>query len=115
MGIISQEITKEQIEKQIQLNSYTIRYNLQLINYQGQSGYFIPLDNYKLLRNDILNYIYYQDLVVIKDERIKQLEKYEIQIAKYKTGLGISISFNVGISLVAIATGILCYNLARSK
>ncbi len=112
MVLSSQGKKEEKIESK--LNNYIITLQLQKINYEGVEGFFIPFNTgYKRLLFYLNDYIYYQDLIVIKDERIKKLEKLEMKNFKVRTALGISISCNVGEILLCSALGILCWNLAR--
>jgi hypothetical protein len=95
------------------LNEYIVTFQLQKITYNGVEGFFIPFSGYKQVLLCLNDYIYYQDLVILKNERIKQLESLETLNFQLKTGLGVSISFNIGISLVAVGVGVLCYGLSR--
>lgn len=108
MGLVSIENKITDVER---VDNYIITFQLQKINYVGVDGYFIPFEGFKQLRLVLNDYIYYQDLVIIKDDRIKYLEKLELTNFKLKTGLAVSISFNVGISLVTLGLGLLLYNL----
>jgi len=111
MGLSSEDKLPDKQKER--LNSYITTFQLQKITYQGVEGFFIPYSGYTQLMLDLNDYIYYQDLLTIKDEKIKQLEKLEITNFQLKTVLGITISFDVGTSLLAAALGIMCYNLAK--
>jgi hypothetical protein len=93
-------------------NNIIITFQVQKITYNGIDGFFIPLIGYKQLVLIINDYLYMQDLIVLKDNRIKKLEYLELANFKLKTGLGIAISFDVGTTLLAAGLGLLCYNLA---
>jgi len=105
---------EEKIDDKIQdrVDVYMHSFFAEKIIYNGVVGYFVPISGWKNVELYIRDYVYYQDLVLAKDERIKQLEKYEVTIFKYRTALGVTISFDVGTTLVAIGLGMLCYNLA---
>jgi hypothetical protein len=101
------------LQSQEKINNYIITFQLQKITYNGTEGFFIPFTGYQQLLLLLNDYVYYQELVIIKDNRIKELQNLELLNYKLKTGLGISISFNIGVSLLAISLGILTYNLAK--
>ena len=113
MAIISQE--KENLDRQEQINKYTSSFLLQRIVYNGVDGYFISYSGYQQLRFVINDYISLQELIVVKDNRILQLEKYEIMNFKLKTGLGISIGFNVGEVILAVSAAMLSYTIGVNK
>lgn len=111
MVIISQEKESVKVDRQEQINEYTSKLLLQRITYNGVEGYFIPFSGYQQLRFIINDYITLQELIVVKDNRIVQLERYELMNFKLKTGLGISIGFNVGEIILAVSAGMLTYTL----
>jgi hypothetical protein len=92
-------------------NNIIVTFQVQKITYNGIDGFFIPLIGYKQLILILNDYLYLQDLIVIKNNRIKQLEGLELANFKLKTGLGIAISFDVGTTLLAAGLILLCYNL----
>jgi hypothetical protein len=104
--------SNENVEK---VDNIITTFQLQKITYNGVDGFFMPFTGFKQMRIILNDYVYMQDLISLKEERIQQLEKYEIMNFKLKTGLGISISFNIGISLLAVALGFLTYNLAITQ
>ena len=111
MGLQSQE-KNNYVDR---VDNIIITFQMQKITYNGIDGFFLPFAGYKQMRLILNDYIYYQDLLILKEERIKQLERFEIMNFKLKTALGITISFDVGISLIAIGLGFLTYNLALQK
>ena len=116
MAIISQEkLTEDQKKRQEQINSYTQTFLLERITYNGQEGYFIPIEGYKKLRITLLDYIILQEIDIIKDERITKLEKYGVMNFKLKTALGIAIAFDFGSLFLCAGVSILCYNIAIMK
>jgi hypothetical protein len=108
MGLQSQE--KDSYQDKV--DNIVITFQMQKINYNGIDGWFIPFAGYKQLRLTLNDYVYCQDLIIIKDERIKQLERFEIINFRLKTALAITISFDVGTTLIAVGLGLLTYNLA---
>ena len=105
-------VEKEKRSQETRLNDYIVTFQLQKIIHNGVEGFFIPFAGYKRMLGYLNDYIYLQDLILIKDDRIKQLEHLEIINFRLKTGLGIAISFDVGSILLCAGLGILCYNLA---
>ena len=97
------------------LNNYILTFQAQKITYNGIDGFFIPATGWNQVVITLRDYIYFQDLALLKDSRIQQLEKYEKNNFKLKTALGISISFDVGSLFLCAGLGILCYNLALAK
>lgn len=95
------------------LNNYILTFQMQKITYNGVEGFFIPLQGHKQLVLMINDYIYCQDLLLLKDIRIKNLERFELENFRLKTALGVTIAFDVGASLVAVGLGLLCYNIAK--
>jgi hypothetical protein len=89
--------------------------HIQKITVQGVDGFFIPLTGHKNLLYILNDYIYLQDLLVVKDQRIAKLEKLEVKNFRLKTALGVSISFDIGSLFLCAGLGILCYNLALEK
>jgi hypothetical protein len=96
-------------------NDLIISFQIQKISFQGVEGFFIPLSGYKNLNYILNDYIYMQDLLIYKDERIAKLERLEVKNFRLKTALGVSISFDVGSLFLCAGLGILCYNLALQK
>lgn len=107
MALSSQETIEQR------LNSYILTFQMQKITYNGVEGFFIPLQGHKQLVLMINDYIYCQDLLSLKDMRIKKLERLEIENFRLKTTLGITIAFDVGATLIAAGLGLLCYNIAK--
>lgn len=97
------------------VNDLIISFNVQKITYQGVEGFFIPLQGYKNLNYILNDYIYLQDLLIKKNETIKELHSLEIKNFRLKTALGVTISFDVGSLFLCVGLGILCYNLALEK
>lgn len=108
-------LSQENSNQEERINSYILKLQLQKITYNGVEGFFIPLQGHKQLVLMINDYIYYQDLVKIKDERINVLEKMGIENFKLKTALGITISFDVGAVFVIAGLGMLLYNLDKMR
>jgi hypothetical protein len=95
------------------VNSIILSFQAEKITYNGQEGFFISSLGWKNLYLVLNDYIYMQNLVIIKDDRIKQLEKMEVTNFKLKTALGITIAFDVGSILLASGLGVMCWNLAK--
>ena len=112
MVLLSEELTDKTKER---LNNYILTFQAQKITYNGMVGFFIPAEGWNQLVVTLRDYIYFQDLVYLKDERIKQLEKYELINFKLKTALGVTIAFDVGSLFLCAGLSVLCYNLALSK
>jgi len=112
MGLSAEDISDSTKEK---LNNYILTFQAQKITYNGIEGFFIPIEGWNQLTITLRDYIYFQDLVLLKDERIKQLEKLELTNFKLKTALGVTIAFDVGSLFLCAGLGILCYNMALIK
>ena len=107
--------SQSQEKNQDKLNNYILTFQLQKTTVNGVDGFFIPFEGYKQLLLYMNDYIYYQNLVIIKDDRIKQLEKFELTNFKLKTALGVAIAFDIGSLFLCAGLGVMCYNLALIK
>lgn len=112
MMIIIQTVHCVENDSSQQVDNIIITFQMQKITYQGIEGFFIPFSGFKQMRIILNDYVYMQELIEIKNQRIKDLEKLEVMNFKLKTGLAIAISFDVGITLIAVGLGLLTYNLA---
>jgi hypothetical protein len=109
------KLNSQEIDSKIKdrMNTYIGTFQIQKITWQNQEGFFIPAAGYNQFVILLRDYIYYQDLLELKEARIKQLESLETMNFKLKTGLGISIAFDVGSLFLCAGLSLLCYNLAK--
>lgn len=110
MELLSDELSPE-IKKR--LNDYIITFDMQKIMYNGVEGYFIPSSGFTRVELCLRKLLMYEDLIIVKDDRIKQLEHYELEMWKWKTGLGVSIAFNVGLTCISAGLGLILYGVNK--
>jgi hypothetical protein len=111
MTIMTMALSSEELSPEIKkrLNDYIITFDMQKITYNGVEGYFIPSSGFTKVELCLRKLLMYEDLVIIKDDRIQKLEKYELEMWKWKTGLGVSVAFNVGLTCIAAGIGMILY------
>jgi|GEM_PF-4240261 len=108
--LLSEELSSE-IKKR--LNDYIITFDMQKITYNGVDGYFIPSSGFTRVEVCLRKLLMYEDLILVKDERIKQLEHYELEMWKWRTGLGVSIAFNMGLTCITAGLGLILYGVNK--